>query len=734
MTNNKKIIVIGEIEFSKTLLYQETIYKSPVWKYLLYNTYTKNLPFMSDTDPSYPSAGFTISNIIIDYEECHRAASILNCIDREKSFFQDGPVLYLHCKEHGIPLFSEPIHNGVLYGFTNTRPLRSGDSIFLPELLTAPLIEQSVDLEKNGRMIFNSGTFLLNNTRRLFDNILVAFGNEFNISVSYDDGNTIKRLIQYYISNYTTGIATAEFQVRDKREKLSFQVPNTFFSKEEYPFINENLDGHIIPDAYGYCHGVVGFCINEDQALSDDFRHFRFSRKLTQIDLVEAEIGKKWVTIWPTPSGSEVSCTFQPQLGMIDIPVLWAHDEGDPLKGINKIRATGIFNPEQNPGAIIIDLMQYYGASDYIDTDYDADEWSRELLELPEDYNIGIVLDKQRSGYEYIEEIQNKSLLNFQLYTKVNRYGVRLDYANRGESFNISNKDILNLNEIQVDYNAEQYATYTQIKYAYLWENGSSKVVEDKSLIDIIRQQHKWDKVYENESYLITQEQAKLKSQILLEGFRDIRPIIRGIKLWGVKWTDIVVYDIGFIDLSFTVDEIKELGPTPYQLLQFILNKEQDKVIKGLRLPSQNRTFAGKMRVQIIGHRIDLATGIIELDVRQKDKISIIPPHNRGRALYDIAIGEDLTGQRILFPTSYDPGIPLYKQAIQFVNGCSLVFDVNGTFYYISDNGTDTTIFNNGQEWIEFDFTFPNNSIVFTKNLSNSDWFLWTNCKFFMED
>jgi hypothetical protein len=515
-------------------------------------------------------------------------------------------------------------------------------------------------------MRFNSGTFNFNNSRGGFDNNPDIFGNKLNVLVG-EKGWTFdqyKKIIQYYISNISFGLNSAAIEVKDLRELLSIKVPVDLYTTEEYPDLNDSDVDKVKQDAYGYCYNVKGICINwhdlyvdEHQTLRTN-RTFRFARGITDIDYIEIkQSGSKA----EDPDTGEI--TYEQGTGWTRFVALqYGHDgvkdwaslgisidygEGTitienrkifPFKGLlsdveqknYEVRAAGTFVDIHNPGAIIKDIMSYYGEIQ-VDQVFDNAEFDAELGKLPD---IGICLDKQEEVYAVIEKIQKGSLLGFQFMGKYDKYTARVDNPNRARSAIISSEDIINLDEIEVNMNADLYATYTDIKYAKKWyvnkddEEEYLHVINKSKRLDIL-DIHRLDKAHEEELLVKDPAVAALKGEIMLEDFSEIRPVISGIKLFGLKWFDLRIYDIIDIDFVFSGEKvdavsknlIKLFSPgVNEQIISLWADDEEIIVMDTEKAVRNNREFIGRLRCQILGREIDTATGTVTLSVRQRDR------------------------------------------------------------------------------------------------------------------
>jgi hypothetical protein len=625
---------------------------TPLWKLKLWiDEYNPGLPFFSPAEKAYPMVRYEVSSVRIDQTE-YLKTNLARCYQYDESWCydpDDDSILYIHFKDHLPPMVFYSRKFGVMYGYTNNGYKKVGNFQQAYELVQSlPSIEQSADPLEYGKMKFKSGNVTLDNTGKDFDEVLNVFGYDLSILVGEKekDYSTYKRLEQYYISNYDVTPEKATFYGKDKRELLSQKAPNARFAQTDppndvskyipgtvYPYISDDLIDTVIPDAYGYCYRVPGICLNENQAISDRWRHFRFSRKITSLltdadFILEAEIGKKWVrlprnaaeygemgfqgtydpaTMWLAAGPVEYD-SYNPvdgntyhvnwtEEGTVTIPVIWAHDqEGqtwatDVEGGINDVRLSAKFNPQENPLDILLDLFEYYGGVEPVPERYDLDEMEYELRRLPP---IGIALTEEKSLYDIVSSFQNGSLLGFQLLGKFDRYTARMDNPNRPTSFHLSSKEIINFDKLKIDFGGTNYATWTDIEYAkgYQDDKGLHAINKNfqRSLLDI----HRFDKQYGNVSCLPDKETAELKALVFMRIFTNQLVSIKGIELFGLEYFNLQLYETGYMDL------------------------------RGIR----NRALLTDqdIRVMITNIKKNPATGIVTIDVIRREIVNDLPP------------------------------------------------------------------------------------------------------------
>jgi len=677
--------VLAEIEQAKKIETPASIHFTPVWKFLLWNTYVKqDLDFMAETDSRIPTMPYKLGNVIIDNIQYLLVSSLKACFDTQLSYFTENNILYVHLEKHKPAWLFFNFSSGIMYGFTNQNPELIDYMQYLPDLINTPDIEISGDIFTHSRMRFNSGNVVFNNTDGLFDGILQVFGN--NLTIFYEKEPDLYEIVmQYFIEKYIINSKTATFSIKDKRERLSNSCPNTFFEKEKYPFIEDKYKDKIIPDAYGQCRGVPAIPIDGTRIYDDasinmterpdtddnwwNYYSYKAARKITKITRVQVKMSDVngddiWVEVFPglgvigntkqseenptdisnpvdknfvykninpkpiiipLKNGGILEATGNYQNGIytgniatIINGLKTAYYDNDGIINIfirqalksnpgylykrngktQDVKIDGVFNDLTKPGDIAMDIIKYYaGLPDNDKSFFDATEWNKNLEKLPP---IGIVLNEKKSIYDYIEKIQNGCLLGWQLLSEGSKFTARLDNPNRMDSFHLTTTDIINIHNIEVEMDGENYATYTDIKYDHDIADNLSQSVIDKSRWEEIMDIYKFDKVFENESLLLPpsgneKNMAELKGKILLDDFSKVRPILRGIELSGKQYFDLKLFQIGTID--FTIEL-----PERLKILQPYLH---------------DRYFMNTLRCKIINKKIDLYKEKVIIDVRQ---------------------------------------------------------------------------------------------------------------------
>jgi hypothetical protein len=141
------------------------------------------------------------------------------------------------------------------------------------------------------------------------------------------------------------------------------------------------------------------------------------------------------------------------------------------------------------------------------------------------------------------------------------------------------------------------------------------------------------DKEWNSKTLLAEEEWARLKSDILLEDFEELRPLIKNIKVAGEKWlglgtTDppLRVYDITRIDFRIPG---KEVDKYPRHIIRLISEVGTERVVGAGGKTDEyvimnddkkenlgKREFAGSLRCKVMRVDTDINTGVTVMDVQ----------------------------------------------------------------------------------------------------------------------
>jgi len=264
---------------------------------------------------------------------------------------------------------------------------------------------------------------------------------------------------------------------------------------------------------------------------------------------------------------------------------------------------------------------------------YNLEEFESELEKL-DGYEIGVMFDKSISVYEAIEKLQGGSIKGFQFQVQENLFTVRVDDPKREKRKEvISHLEIININEVEVDWSADLYGTFTNIEYAYNYSEKKYQSYIGKEKQQEILAIHRVNKEWKVETLLANQKDAEERSNNILDDFEELHPIIRNIKLSGEKWlgienkeTELCIYDIIDIDFSIPGEEIEKY---PQHLIKLIEEVGEDKTVsiesdtdEYVIMSTDEKTAYGKrdfmksLTCQVLGIFPDVNTGFVAIDVR----------------------------------------------------------------------------------------------------------------------
>ena len=311
-------IPIVQLSNTNELTVIVTAYDSPIWKTRLWvDPYEKHLPFMVEEDTKYNHYEIIIGNIFIDFVEYLRVNSYEELRKTDLAWWSDPnepSVVYMHFKNSNPPSSFVSFKTGILWAFSYGKSVLLGRHKTYPLLLDFPEIEDSSDNFEYKRMAFSTGNVVIDNSTGLLDEFTGLFGNDINF-LNLTENGSLEFIRQFYVENYTIGLDSIKLSVKDKRSRLTLQAPNTFYTLEKYPHIEDNLENKVIQDAYGYCRGVEGTCLNRKEIYAkfplfegeelveegefNDWFQFKFARRITKIEKVFAKMSDVWTEVFP---------------------------------------------------------------------------------------------------------------------------------------------------------------------------------------------------------------------------------------------------------------------------------------------------------------------------------------------------------------------------------------------------------------------------------------------------
>jgi len=644
IVNEVPVLLVGNLSETNLLF---TMDVSPVWRCRLWvNPVIRYLSFMvMPEDDEYNRQTIDITGVNINYMDYHQMYTMYDCRNTAGSYFidpEEPSQLYVHFIDHIQPNTTLEIRAGVLTGFSYGQSTLTGNIKTYPLLLDFPQVEDIADPMIYQKMAFSSGDAVIDNSGGIWDEMLTLFGTDATLALAHRNGS-LEIIRTFFIENYKIGIKQTTLSLQDKRARLSAKAPNQLYTLEKYPFINENLVNKVMQDAYGYCRGIPGICLNRRQLYARgtvqpylNWYDFRFARSLTKIEQIWVEMSGTWTQVYPGlgipgNAGYQSTNPQMPQLVLTDtrgnetgrialnnaallqddyplndgrVAIYWSqcmkrNESGSAIEyrngDANPVKANGYFVNKNNASEIIRDIMDFYGNIPYVPSYYNLRKWEIEMAHTP--HIIGIFLETADDVWSWIEKIQNGVYMGVQLTIEGDKYSARVDHPNRAPSFNIHWTEILNKNELEPELSSEFYGTTALINYSPDFNEGEYlSVFTDEfrfSILDI----YKYDKELEMDTYLKEREFAEAKASMIVSPFAEPQPIIRNVEIAGYHWDDLQLFSIGFIDMTNSMPRQMRIFQKYLKDREF-LGKLRVKVLKVARDLQQQKTIVDLMRCE----------------------------------------------------------------------------------------------------------------------------------------
>jgi hypothetical protein len=649
--------LLAEIERTAPVYVPLTCYSAGIWRFCVQQTGPVFDFFVDD----YNKEQVLITNIIVDNIEYSKVESIATLVAQSYYYNLEQGIVYIRFPDDNPAwLYRDgAVLYGTFAGFTDGESVVVGGVQYRPGLETVPNMEQSADAYTYDKMKFVSGSCEIANDDGFPQSIPRVLGNEFNFHYGKAGTGVFTHLAQYYIANDSYTFGKAVYQLEDKRKRLSFTVPNEYFTAEDYPFIDDKYAGKVKQDAFGKCRGIAAVCTNGRQMYQSestgpllDFYTFRVSNKIQQMDRIEVKMtngeinGQKidgWTIIYNRTVQSDCAWTGWKQYvtaGTISqgatsngtFTLSWpvAKQGGNRENKINDVRCTGVFQNYTTARAILEQLFRQYTNIIWDENRFNFAEINSELAATSEP--IALVLDKEIDLFAAIEKLQSGTVKGWQFQVYENKYTARVDNPGRtpwggtSAAAPVPAYLIDNINEVEIDNDGELYGSSTDIMYnrdhnetdeELAWNHYFDKSKEQQ-IIDI----HRIPKVWKAETLLVDETDAKKKSDALLEDFIDLSPLANGIRLIGDPFFTLRVYDMIWLDLSAKGILINTYNDAIKQEYADFLSGGPARIFHGpqpdftRKKTIGDREFKGIVRGQIMRVAKDIRSVTVTIDIR----------------------------------------------------------------------------------------------------------------------
>jgi len=489
-----------------------------------------------------------LDSIYVDNVLYAKKQNIVDCQNTEGSFYFDitNQLLYIHVY-HDKRMDSSYFSAYDINGYCTETVLYDNDDIeYKPLLASSVSIRKNADRLVYGKLGFINFTFDYSNKDDDFTDFIdnPVPGSDVNVlyisKKEYDSG--IRDGIPIYtgyVSEDTYGSDDKySNSVKDKRAKLSANIPGNRFNSVDFPDISDDVNDKIIPEGYGDIKGATAFCING--IITTGNVNYKYCTDGTSITTVYVKTGDAWNTVTPVSTS--------PTTGEL---VLSATDARDSSGNPKQVKVDARFRDIDSPGDIIIDLILRSFNQLYNSGNYNITQWTAESAYLADVY---LYMGKQKSFFEYIEELQNASDYGFRFDIDAEgKYTLKVDDINRAVSATYDYVDIIS-DSLKITRDFEEYATSVRVGYNYDQESGrGTAVVSDSLSYQVFREYSVYqEKQYQSNLKISTDAQNKA-DRIALD-FSKARNQV-SFEIEGIEYRQI--YDIITVDTSKYIDGVK---------------------------------------------------------------------------------------------------------------------------------------------------------------------------------
>ena len=426
-----------------------------------------------------------------------------------------------------------------------------------PMLKNIPDVKHKADALKHATFSLDTVNVSLIKDRQS----IYIYGGEMSLSLLYKDIYGVQKnhgLGRYIINAIEHDMETANISGLDYRYLLNVNYPTETFTKEQYPFLQNNLVDKVKPDVIGIGNGVPGICLNGNQIYDPyptelERYDFQFPPNWEDLIKIEAKMGDSWIEIYPGHGNPFYEDVYRPIHPVESAPII------DPETGIVKIWYSqalkdGKYGNDPNsvrmyakwPCARMEDaikkLLELSGNEDLVTS------FSGEFDGLEE---IGLYMDSSKPIFNWIELLQPSNILGGQLLLINDALNFRLENPNRQKKLDIKVSDVLNHEHLSVSV-AEDYM-YSGLDISYQ----KSYVEDDVGYVFSPSNRYPTADIYKGNDATVKfvrhaprnevfdTSALRRKVNILIDCMSSIRHKIENVELAiSEEYFDLLIYDV----------------------------------------------------------------------------------------------------------------------------------------------------------------------------------------------
>lgn len=451
-----------------------------------------------------------------------------DCRSTEKTLYWDNEnqIGYIHLEHSYFSDYQSYSYETYLI-YTNDRFITIDDQECLPYLISAPQARQQQDIVNYDKFSFISGTFSLDNVGGELDfykDLKLYNNNAFSSYIDNDDiteiadgvyiasRTDIKRLQAFYIENPEVTISKVNISVQDVRKAQDVLICTDVFTREEYPYINEDLINEVIPIQ----SGPIRECkpINIDNEFMYNVK-FRVALEMTDIGIIQVNVDDEWTTV--TPLSTNVS------KGEFVLSKTDCRDVNGKLYETRVLDSIGFVNTYSSD--VIISLNEKYINLGFLESFYNTTEWNLEKLSLS---GIGVRFDEQIPIFEAINKIQNGGNIGFRYEINPNgKRTIRIDKNQRPIVGILHNTNIDNILTLGANGNPKHIYSEIFVKYDMSYLTKKLLLTTNNDYADYVGAEYKKKNTLTVETLLTNKIDADERAAFDALRFKDDPQIIK---------------------------------------------------------------------------------------------------------------------------------------------------------------------------------------------------------------
>ena len=391
-------MTIAELSISK-LLGTPTNYAPFIYKYLF--TFYTVAPYWINVFGA-PDESQTINIFVLevlrDFNTKYDIKPNLTDMENtEKSFFffNGEQALYIHF-EHDQSPWTAIMSYGDARGYSS-KAVYIDDLFYEPLIKSVPSLAQQQDLVNYDKLSTINGSIVLDNVGGLLDfykNEKIN-GNTANIYHLSDDADInrtrseLQQLGQFLIDDYDLSLQEMDVRIQDKRLENDADMPTKEFNSTDYLDIDEDIEGELIPDAYGLIRRSEALPVDSNSTGTISYRQ---ALSLTTLGTVQVLLDEVWTDRTPTATDLSIgSFTLSQADGRKD-----GAADGDPLE-CRVVESIGQINTYASD--VIKQLNLIYLGLEFNSSNYDTTEYGNEERNLHR--SVYYLMNKSRFQRQY---------------------------------------------------------------------------------------------------------------------------------------------------------------------------------------------------------------------------------------------------------------------------------------------------------------------------------------------